>query len=151
MSRFIPLNYFSSRVHFLGGNFSQLFISPSLKRLCKPTQNQWTNINSLLTIDSHVVVDEPWRRRAYLNFNNESRKKRSMSKQQFFSLPYRLIPHTWHSYVASSIFCADSIFRRQLFGYWKSTEYLGSPEYVCFPTVRSSRPFSPLFRRTHET
>lgn len=58
---------------------------------------------------------------------------------------------TWHSYVASSIFCAVAIFSRQLFGYWKSTEYLGSPEYVCFPTVSSSSPFSPLFRRTHET
>lgn len=108
-----------------------------------------------LTVNPNIVMNEPGRRRAYLSAGERKSwiligcrvlcgRLENETRQQADCL-------TWHSYVASSIFCAVAIFSRQLFGYWKSTEYLGSPEYVCFPTVSSSSPFSPLFRRTHET
>lgn len=118
-------------------------------------QKEWkTKENASLTVHSNVIMNEPWRRRAYLSL---ARKQTSWILIWRHPICYRcygqqLESHlTWHSYVASSIFWACAIFSRQLFGYWKSTEYLGSPEYVCFPTVINSRPFSPLFRRTHET
>lgn len=57
----------------------------------------------------------------------------------------------WHSYIPSSSLMADSIFRRQLLGYSKSTLCRGSALYACLPTVSSSKWLSPCCRRTHDT
>lgn len=144
-----PLELFFQHDEKISWEISHNFLSLKLwKSIGKQIRKK---IEILLTINFHVIIDESWWRRAYLNFNEKFIHSFMLLSINFIQLQLSLFCLTWHSYVASSIFCADSIFRRQLFGYWKSTEYLESPEYVVFPTVRSSRSFAPLFRRTHET
>lgn len=92
----------------------------------------------LLTINLNVVMNKSRWWRAYLN----DEKKNSKFMDLCVKKRKKIWVSTWHSYVASSIFCADAIFSRQLFGYWKDGSYLSSPEYLCFPTVSSSNPFS---------
>lgn len=106
--------------------FSHFSISSSQHIWQKFSTNK-TNIDSirlrLLTINFDVVEDEPRRRRAYLDKRRRKLKSLIRAGNSFISINF-----TWHSYVPSSIFSAASILSRQLFGYWKSTEYRGSPE-----------------------
>lgn len=80
-----------------------------------------------------------------------SLKKFHLTKKNYQNLPLTCrftwmtlvgCVETWHSYNPSSLLVAFVIFRRQLFGYWKSMVNRFSLVYVCWPTVNSSKPLS---------
>lgn len=82
-----------------------------------------------LTINFDIVEDKPWRRCTYLDTKRTEIEKFDTFSFFVYTVECRLwSTRTWHSYVPSSILSAESILSRQLFGYWKSTEYRQSPE-----------------------